>query len=152
MLLLLLFITKSCKHRYILLKTYKVAGGKGISEMKSKQQSPCSNCMHRPVMSWGKACSTCMHWPVTWMHLTGRCMHLLHGLCCFDFISEIPLLQLLCKSYMFASNPLYKTRLLVVGKNTAGRQAKRQAVMRANKAVKPDKQMCPLQLPICLHH
>jgi hypothetical protein len=25
---------------------------KGISETKSKQQSPCSNCMHRPVTSW----------------------------------------------------------------------------------------------------
>jgi len=29
----------------------KVAGDKGISEMKSKQQSPCSNCMHQPVTS-----------------------------------------------------------------------------------------------------
>ncbi len=37
----------------------KVAGGKGISEMKSKQQSSCSNCMHRPVMSWSNACNTC---------------------------------------------------------------------------------------------
>ncbi len=46
----------------------KVAGGKGISETKSKQQSPCSNCMHRPVMSWGNTCSTCIHWPVTGMH------------------------------------------------------------------------------------
>jgi hypothetical protein len=52
--------------------TAKVVGDKGISEMKSKQQSPCSNCMHWPVMSWGNACSTCMHkcvrcmhWPVT---------------------------------------------------------------------------------------
>jgi hypothetical protein len=35
-----------------LFKNVKVAGGKGISEMKSKQQSLCSNCMHRPVMSW----------------------------------------------------------------------------------------------------
>jgi hypothetical protein len=49
----------------------KVGGDKGISETKSKQQSPCSNCMQRPVMSWGNACSTCMHksvrckhWPV----------------------------------------------------------------------------------------
>jgi len=46
----------------------KVAGGKGISETKSNQQSPCSNCMHQPVMSWGNACSTCMHWPVMYMH------------------------------------------------------------------------------------
>ncbi len=36
--------------------------------MKSKQQSPCNNCMHRPVMSWGNACRTCMHKRV-------RCMH-----------------------------------------------------------------------------
>ncbi len=40
----------------------KVAGDKGISETKSKQQSPCSN------MSWGNAYSTCMHKCV-------RCMH-----------------------------------------------------------------------------
>ncbi len=46
----------------------KVAGGKGISETKSKQQSPCSNCMHRPVMSLGNAFSTYMHWPVACMH------------------------------------------------------------------------------------
>ncbi len=38
---------------------------KGISEMKSKQQSPCSNCMHQPVTSWHNACSMGMHWPVT---------------------------------------------------------------------------------------
>jgi hypothetical protein len=41
---------------------------KGISETKSKQQNPCSNCMHQPVMSWGNACSICMY-----KHL--RCMH-----------------------------------------------------------------------------
>ena len=29
----------------------KVAGDKGISETKSKQQRPCSNCMHQPVTS-----------------------------------------------------------------------------------------------------
>jgi hypothetical protein len=38
---------------------------KGISVMKSKQQSPCSNCMHQLVTSWGNACSTCIHQPVT---------------------------------------------------------------------------------------
>ena len=47
---------------------FKVAGDKGISETKSKQQSPCSNCMHRLVMSWVNACSTSMHKPV-------RCMY-----------------------------------------------------------------------------
>ncbi len=36
--------------------------------MKSKQQSPCSKCIHQPVMSWSNACSTYMHKPV-------RCMH-----------------------------------------------------------------------------
>jgi hypothetical protein len=50
------------------LKNAKVAGDKGISETKSKQQSPCINCMHRPVMSWGNACSRIMHKPV-------RCMY-----------------------------------------------------------------------------
>ncbi len=49
-------------------KNLKVAGDKGISEMKSKQQSPCSNCMNRPVTSLCIACSTYMHKPV-------RCMH-----------------------------------------------------------------------------
>ncbi len=46
----------------------KVVGDKGISEIKSKQQNPCSNCMHQPVMSWNNACSTCMHKPVSCMH------------------------------------------------------------------------------------
>ncbi len=63
---------------------YKVAGDKGISEMKSKQQSPCSACMTRPVTSWGNACSKCMHKPVRCMHqpLTSqaRCMYLPHGI------------------------------------------------------------------------
>jgi hypothetical protein len=31
---------------------------------RNKKQSPCSNCMHRPVTSWGNACSTCIHQPV----------------------------------------------------------------------------------------
>ncbi len=46
----------------------KVAVGKGISKTKSKQQSPCSKCMHQPAMSWGNACSMCMHRPVMCMH------------------------------------------------------------------------------------
>jgi hypothetical protein len=48
----------------------KVAGDKGISKTKSKQQSACSNCMHQPVTSWGNPCSTCMHKPVKCMHWT----------------------------------------------------------------------------------
>jgi hypothetical protein len=31
--------------------SWQSSWSKGISETKSKQQSPCSNCMHRPVMS-----------------------------------------------------------------------------------------------------
>jgi hypothetical protein len=60
----------------------KVAGDKGISEMKSKQQSPCSNCMHQSVMSWGNSWSTCMHSEVHALacDITGGCMHLLHGI------------------------------------------------------------------------
>ncbi len=50
------------------LKQSKVAGDKGISKTKLKQQSPCSNCMHQTVPSWGSASITCMHKPV-------RCMH-----------------------------------------------------------------------------
>ncbi len=46
----------------------KVAGGKVISETKSKQQSPCRNFMPRPVTSWGNACNACIYKPV-------RCMH-----------------------------------------------------------------------------
>jgi len=38
----------------------KVVGDKGISEIKSKQQNPCSNCMHQPVMSQANACTYCM--------------------------------------------------------------------------------------------
>jgi hypothetical protein len=45
---------------------------KGISETKSKQQTPCSNCMHQPVMSLANACTSqayacifCMHCPMT---------------------------------------------------------------------------------------
>ncbi len=44
---------------------------KGISETKSKQQSPCSNCMHQPVMSWGNACSMCMPRSVTCTYCLG---------------------------------------------------------------------------------
>jgi hypothetical protein len=39
----------------------------------------------------------CMHVLHALLHVvTGQCMQLLHGLCCFDFISDMPLLQLLC--------------------------------------------------------
>ncbi len=38
----------------------KVAGDKGMSETKSKQQSPCSNCMHQTMTSCGQ-CMQYMH-------------------------------------------------------------------------------------------
>jgi len=48
--------------------TLQSSWSKGLSETKSKQQSPCSNCIHRPVMSWGNnmvaACTYCMHRPL----------------------------------------------------------------------------------------
>jgi hypothetical protein len=54
-----LFAAKMCTSILCILDFYgsiitkaKVAGGKGISETKLKQQSPCSNCMHQLVMSW----------------------------------------------------------------------------------------------------
>jgi hypothetical protein len=38
----------------------------------------------------------CMHMLHVWPHdVTSQCMQLLHGLWCFDFVSDIPLLQLL---------------------------------------------------------
>ncbi len=52
----------------VLLWQHKVARDKGISKTKSEQQSPCSKCMHWPVMSWGNPCSTCMYLPVMCMH------------------------------------------------------------------------------------
>ncbi len=39
-----------------------------ISETKSKEQNPSSNCMHQPVTSWSNARSTSMHLPVMCMH------------------------------------------------------------------------------------
>ncbi len=83
---------------------YQSSWSKGISETKSKQQTPCSNCMHQPVMSQADACywkafacMYCMHVLHALLHdVTGQCMQLLHRLCCIDFISDIPLLQLLC--------------------------------------------------------
>ncbi len=46
---------------------------------------------HRPM----HACTACI---APWCH---RLMQSLHGLCCFDFISDIPLLQLLCPGPIF---------------------------------------------------
>jgi hypothetical protein len=48
----------------------KVAGDKGISEEKSKQQSPCSNCMHQLMMSWA------MHAVHACISLWGVCISL----------------------------------------------------------------------------
>jgi hypothetical protein len=46
-------------------------------------------------------CSKCMH--ALPHDVTDWCMKFLHGLCCFDFISYIPLLQLLCSSRLYYS-------------------------------------------------
>ncbi len=51
---------------------------KGISETKSKQQSPCSNWMRQPVTSCGNACSMCIHQPV--MHRDCRVYYNLYAL------------------------------------------------------------------------
>ncbi len=67
-----------CAHFYICGKVplnCKVVGDKGTSKMKSKQQRPCTNCMHWPVTSWGNACCTWMHKPVRCIHQPVRCMH-----------------------------------------------------------------------------
>ncbi len=51
---------------------FQSSWSKGIFSTKSKQQSPCSKCMHRPVISQANACTSqacacmyCMHCPVT---------------------------------------------------------------------------------------
>jgi len=84
----------------------KVARVKGISEMKSKQQSPCSNCMHWPLMPWGNACSTCMHKPV-------RCMHLpvpqvMHPLTEWDLKFQV------CLGYTFTAATLHFCHFLSI--------------------------------------
>jgi hypothetical protein len=66
---------------------------KGISETKSKQQSQCSNCMHRPVTSQADACTlqayVCMYCMHCLLQSQADACSLLHGLCCFDFILDI---------------------------------------------------------------
>jgi len=68
----------------------KVAGDKGISETKSKQQSPYSKSMHQLVMSQADTCTSQAYACIA-HDITDWCMRLLHGLCCFDFVSDIPL-------------------------------------------------------------
>ncbi len=46
--------------------------------------------MHQPVTSQADAC-TSQAYACMCMHLAGLCMQLLHGFCCFDFVSDIPL-------------------------------------------------------------
>jgi len=60
------------KHTSLLQLKCKVAGDKGISETKSKQQRPCSNCMHRPVTSGA------MHAVHACISLWGACISLWH--------------------------------------------------------------------------
>jgi hypothetical protein len=81
-----------------LLHLPKVVGGKGISKTKSKQQSPCI------TARFGLWCHGAMHavhaciglWCACislWCH---RPMHALTASWSFKFVSDIPLLQLLC--------------------------------------------------------
>ncbi len=77
----------------------KVAGGNSISEMKSKQQSPCSNCMHQPVTSWGNACSTCMH-KLRDACISLWCHRLMHALTAWDLKFQV------CLGYTFTAATL----------------------------------------------
>ncbi len=100
----------------------KVAGGKCISKTKSKQQSPCSNFMHRPVVSMG---NTCMYWPVTCTH-----RHVISqaDVCTYCMGSKVSSLsQIYLYSSYFGSKHIssqkihfFKTRVLVAGTNKAG--------------------------------
>ncbi len=95
--LLYIFVVTFMENNRYLMVPYKVARDKGISEMKSKQQSPCSICMHRPVMSWSNSCSTCIHKPV-------RCMHQLvrsqANACTYCMGSEVSSLS---RIYLYSS-------------------------------------------------
>ncbi len=71
----------------------KVARGKDISETKPKQPSPCSNCMHRPVMSW----PLFHHGLFTW---------LLHALTAWDLKFQV------CLGYTFTPATLNKINVL----------------------------------------
>jgi hypothetical protein len=62
------------------------------SETRSKHQNPCSKCMHHPCDITGRKIMFRKNRPVM-SHC--KCMQLLHGVLCFDFVSDIPLLQLL---------------------------------------------------------
>jgi hypothetical protein len=82
----------------------KVAGDKGISETKSKQQSPCSNCMHQPVMSWGNPCSTCL----SGVYIGLRCHRLMHALTAWDLKFQV------CLRYTFTPATLFFFSLLTI--------------------------------------
>jgi hypothetical protein len=51
--------------------------------------------MYQPLMSQAIACISqayaCIYYIALPHDITGQCMQLLHGLCCFDFVSDIPL-------------------------------------------------------------
>ncbi len=84
------------RHLWRLKTVVHSSWSKGISETNLKLQIPCSKCMQQPcdqpMMSQANACTYCMHCPM-------MSQAILHGLCCFNFISYIPLLQLLCSCF-----------------------------------------------------
>ncbi len=73
---------------------YQSSWSKGISETNLKLKIPCSKCMQQPrdqpMTSQANACSKCMHCPM-------MSQAKLHRLCCFNFVSDMPLLQLFVK-------------------------------------------------------
>jgi hypothetical protein len=90
-----LFAAKMCTSILCILDFYgsiitKAKAAGGISETKSKQQSPCSDCMHQPVMSW----PLLHHGPITW---------LLHALTAWDLKFQV------CLRYTFTPATLYKS-------------------------------------------
>ncbi len=107
---------------------HNVVGDKGISEIKSKQQNPCSNCLHRPVMSWNNACSTCMHKPVSCMHQPLMSQADWHALTAWDLKFQV------CLGYTFTPATLslaycsdfadYKVKFEFLRKATIGNNKK----------------------------
>ncbi len=77
----------------------------GISETKSKQQSPCSNCMHQPVMWWGNSCSRCMHKSLWGACIGLWCHRLMHALTAWDLKFQV------CLGYTFTLSTLEKCKV-----------------------------------------
>ncbi len=92
-----------CKHIIIVHWWWCKVGGVKVYprqtwNFRSHAVSVCSKPCYPPMTSQADACHMCMQQPCYSHHgVTGWCMQLLNGLCCFDFILDIPFLQLLCK-------------------------------------------------------